>query len=659
MKSDSHSRLRQAIILGSILLIGLVYGLIFIWIMPPWQHYDEPGHFEYAWLLAQRGVRPEPGDYDIDMRRAVAKSMLDNGFFRGLGFRPDLKSTTQPAWIGDYFQFNNPPLYYAVIAKLYNIFPSLGVEEQLYLGRFVSLGGFLLSILAAWGIAGELFPPEHPMRLLLPLTLAMLPGYVDSMTALNNDAAANALVCLFLWAGVRLVRRGLALLPLLWMVAIAVLSYYTKDTTYLIYPLFLLVLVFTFLRGSKRWLAWTVVALGLVFGLFAVIGWGDAVDWYRSTAQYTPTSVSNPQAVVGKRVFQLESQAEITPNWVDPLFQPVPVLTGPGLPGNTYTLGGWMWASQPVKFHTPELGSTGKQVSNDIELGLDPTFFAITLTVPGGHFERVWVNLRGWKKATLSYIVYYDGLVLAEGARPLDQPPVYADVDASQGEWGGRPFQNLLRNASAEKTGLRIRPWADDLGARFMPDQVRPSIMVTYLLDVKGAWWFYRASLLRLLRTFWGMFGWGHVPLLGNKPYHVLFVISILGLVGAVSWSGRKLKTHWRTLSWPVIAILAFVFIGYWGLTWVRSPISMSLVHSYLPVARNSYPAIIPSLLLVSAGLFEMIESPLNGLLWVLRRRPVKRSFWLEIIPDLVYIISLLGLGIYSIWSIITYYGRV
>ena len=49
---------RETRVLGVILLLGLVHDLVYILFVPLWQHYDEPAHFEYAWLIANRGSLP-------------------------------------------------------------------------------------------------------------------------------------------------------------------------------------------------------------------------------------------------------------------------------------------------------------------------------------------------------------------------------------------------------------------------------------------------------------------------------------------------------------------------------------------------------------------------------------------------------------------------
>ena len=56
--------------------------------------------FEYAWLLANRNGFPAPGDYDQEMRREVAASMIEYNFFQNLGFRPNLLSQDESIWIG-------------------------------------------------------------------------------------------------------------------------------------------------------------------------------------------------------------------------------------------------------------------------------------------------------------------------------------------------------------------------------------------------------------------------------------------------------------------------------------------------------------------------------------------------------------------------------
>ena len=36
-----------------LLLVGLVHGLIYVFLVPPWQHYDEFNHFQYRLSIRQ------------------------------------------------------------------------------------------------------------------------------------------------------------------------------------------------------------------------------------------------------------------------------------------------------------------------------------------------------------------------------------------------------------------------------------------------------------------------------------------------------------------------------------------------------------------------------------------------------------------------------
>ncbi len=159
----------RLIILG----VALVHGLVYVLLVPPWQHYDEPNHFEYAWLAANEPGWPQRGDYNWEMRRQVAVSMIEAGFFAGLDFLPEIDNPDQPAWIGTFSQLGDPPLYYFFTSLPLRLLSSAEIEAQLTAARLVSLGFYLITILAAFGVTAELTGPESPLRWLAPLLLAL------------------------------------------------------------------------------------------------------------------------------------------------------------------------------------------------------------------------------------------------------------------------------------------------------------------------------------------------------------------------------------------------------------------------------------------------------------------------------------------------------
>ena len=46
-------------LLLALLVLALLRGLVYLALLPPWQHYDEPTHFEYVQLIAERKKLPQ------------------------------------------------------------------------------------------------------------------------------------------------------------------------------------------------------------------------------------------------------------------------------------------------------------------------------------------------------------------------------------------------------------------------------------------------------------------------------------------------------------------------------------------------------------------------------------------------------------------------
>jgi len=57
----------------AILLTGLILGVLYTFIVPPWWHYDEAGHFEQAWLIANKYHLPTADEYDAEAKTQIAE----------------------------------------------------------------------------------------------------------------------------------------------------------------------------------------------------------------------------------------------------------------------------------------------------------------------------------------------------------------------------------------------------------------------------------------------------------------------------------------------------------------------------------------------------------------------------------------------------------
>ena len=58
------------------LVIALVHGLLYVLLVPPWSHYDEPAHFEYVALIARHSRLPRPDEVDVALRRELGLSLI-------------------------------------------------------------------------------------------------------------------------------------------------------------------------------------------------------------------------------------------------------------------------------------------------------------------------------------------------------------------------------------------------------------------------------------------------------------------------------------------------------------------------------------------------------------------------------------------------------
>ncbi len=610
--------------LGLILLVGLINGLLFVFIVPPWQHYDEPGHFEYAWLIANRPGLPQAGDYDQSMRREVAASMIEHDFFAGLSYRSNLLSVQDPIWIGEA-QTADLPLYYWLAALPLRLTPTTDITFQLYLTRLVSLGLFLVSIAAGYASACELTAPGSSLRWALPLGMALMPGLADLMTSVNNDVAAVAFFSLFLWLSLRLIRRGLRWPEVVGVIGIAAACVFTKGTVWWAVPLGALALVLALLPVRRRGWAWAAVGVVAVAAFLALLVWDGAAAWYCQGAgcqvRQTPAGES-----LGGRVLALDYHApEDGPTRVIQSITPEVVQY---LRGQDVTLGAWMWATLPGSAKMPTLAGLGAPAT--VNVSQAPFFFAVTLRVPE-EITSLEIVLESAPQPGGAGEVYYDKVVLVRGNFAQAGTPVQREVNAAVVDWGGEQAVNLLRNRSFERLWPRINPRLEQT-LRLV---VSPSQVLASLSDIPGSAWYYQSALENLQNTFWGKFGWGHVPYAWPGVYVVFAVLTWIGALGALVslWFKRK------SLAWDVVIFGAFALTGLWAAALGRGVGSL-FGDVFIPGARYAYPVVILSLLLLWVG-FQTLFG------WAARRLNLPR--WAQYLVVILLLMLWDGFALYSI----------
>jgi hypothetical protein len=627
------------IALYAALIVALVNGIIYMVIIPPWQHYDEPNHFEYAWLLANRSGLPKTGDYDLEMHRVVAASMIEHNFFANMGFLPDLNSIDKPAYIGSFSQLNDPPLYYLIASLPLRLFKLAGpyenIDTQYRSVQLISLILFLATILCAWGLVKEIAGSASVLIWIVPTCLALEPSFTSDMTSINDDVGAIVSFTFFLWGAVYLIRRGFSWKGLVWSSVAAVICFITKSNVYIAVPLGLISILLSLVPADRRWWFWGVsIAVALV-GVLFVFNWGDAADWDRATFQDVPTRITSTIAPVGKYVFQIASQAGEDSSAASSIQQIVAFNNRPDLSGQQVTFGAWIWSNHPASIRGPMIQTyqAEKPFYRTVEVTQIPAFFTFTTTLPASS-ALLQVNLSPFSKSpSPGEIVYYDGLLLLKGSWPSEQAPQFSDKFAASGSWDGVPFTNLLRNGSAETAWPMVRSWMDRIGSQFLPDQGRPSIILYAVLNFKELLNYNISVLINLVRTFWAKFGWDKVSLLGGTPYRYLSYLMVVSLVGT-------LLALWRAhtkVDWHALILLGLATLTMWISTFMMGTIYIFSEYFH-PPARYSFPVIVPTLLLLVCG-------------------------WLGWIPDryrkyvnIAILVGFFMLNIYAIVSIYLFY---
>ena len=612
--------------LKAILILGFIHGLIYVFLIPPWWHHEEPGHFEYAWLAANRDHWPQPKDYDNNLRRQIAESMFASGHENLFNVSPR-SLTDDPINIGGS-PVGRKPVYYWLVSLPLKLIDEQPVLAQLYVARLTSFVLFLFSLWLAWLAMQELIPKGNPLQWMVPFCLALLPGYLDSMTSVHDDVIGAVVAVLFLWLSIRIIKKGASLLVFAgWAVSI-VLCFYSRDTTVPLVFLAPLVLLFRLFRHKTIPLMGALVLIGIVVSI-KLFTLQDASQWFFILETDTSNRLQTSKAPFGDYAFSLPPGENVTafgqsfaPDFIKPLRK------------KKITLGVWMWADMPTQTNLPILeyrtpdGVIGSP-QTFIQIGTSPAFYTVTFDIPyeAGH---TWLRLISSDYASQTVHVYYDGFVLAEGQRS-SAPPIFEDGTLYSGTWDGKTFVNIIRNPSAEHAWFGVSEIANSLKARLYID---PALYLQTIQDTQGFGWYYQVSISTLFQTFWGK-ATSQIPLLGGYTYDVLQLISLLALVGVFIYIIQSPSLFKQ----PEILFLFFVTLAIWLPTIFRGTYWVFYFVPLVPYARYAYPAIIPTLLLINAGLLKSLQ-------WITARFGLPNSS-----PIKAYQTFVISLAIYAIFS--------
>ena len=302
-----------------VLLLGTyAFGLFEIAILPPFEGFDEPGHYSYMQQLAWTGTWPHRGDpmsADVDeylQAAPTAAAMNPRWSYRdffaasadviaggrdAIFSQPSAPRTWRAGEIPNW-EAQHPPLYYALLAPAFRLSAAWSLGAQLLLLRAISYtiawGGLCLAGVAACRYAMSRRLPLAPVLLAPALWPLLLPMWYPDTARLGNDSLV-ALLAAGVWFGVaRLTeshsgRRGHLGIGLL-----LGLGLLTKATFLPLTAATLAVLSWRAWRGrrSRPALAGALDVALCVGAVGAVAGW-----WYLGQALSTGSAIGSNDAV--------------------------------------------------------------------------------------------------------------------------------------------------------------------------------------------------------------------------------------------------------------------------------------------------------------------------------------------------------------------------
>jgi hypothetical protein len=611
---DTSTRLAawERLVVGVLLAVWLAHLFAYVWLVPPWQHYDEPTHFEYAALIRELGRLPLIDEQIPTLRRAIARSMIESGFYSKRSpplTPPDLDSPTLSIGINER---NHPPLYYALVALATAPVRAASINTQLYAARLFSvvLAGllFVASNLTLRILAGD----DRIVRYATLAILALHPAFADIMSSVNSDVLANLVAVLLLLASSWFLQRPnvwrlLAGLPMLFL-AVSV------KRVLLFYALILPLAWFLALPSRlKRW-----VVLVASVGVLGIAAWLVFQPWQLAAWSATPPEISGYSSTrLIQRSQQPEHMREVMPYAGAVAFaletrsgDPPPTLSqhlySPQLQavvGKRLTLVAWMRADRRMPLAVqPLVLVDGIVLSHTLQLDTSWQRVTQTVNVPA-QAQVVEVRLAG---PVQPGIIWYDALALVEGNSQLPSPD---EPDASF-EAGlldeGAPL-NLLRNASAE-VHMPVLPNSLHVLAGGLFDERT----LGKLFDRAWIAAVYPMQALLLFQGFWGLFGWGERSVSPGwfAPLGLLVLASLLGLAWR-TWRDYWPQRHTTAAQLWWLCLLA-VGLG-WGAALLRvhsQPFPGTMFWSF---GRYAFVAILPSLLVFSAGLQALMPPRLRS----------------------------------------------
>ena len=186
------------------LALGLTYSLI----VPPWEAYDEDGHFAYARYLAVHRALLQPGDPEAEQIWERFQPPLYYALIAPAISWLDLGERFQSPVRNPYFVNGNAGVNYALHPDL-----QTRTDQQTALAVLVArAGGVVISTLSVFFVhqaAGLVWPREPSTRWTATCLYAFWPLFLFTGSMVTNDVLVTGLSAVFFYLALLIVLNGL------------------------------------------------------------------------------------------------------------------------------------------------------------------------------------------------------------------------------------------------------------------------------------------------------------------------------------------------------------------------------------------------------------------------------------------------------------------
>src|SRR3954468_1858770 len=286
----ARARRRPPAAAVALVVASLVLALVWAFVTPPFQVPDENGHFAYVQSLVDGGRLP--GDphanvFSTEQTLAGDRSNSDQAAAQ-LATKMEWSRRSWNVWHendrtlrhadranggGPVPAASNPPLYYLYASLGYRAASGGDLFARLLASRVVSALLLIVTVSAAWLLAGEALRGDRLLQVAATGLVALAPMMTFLSAGITPDAMLFAAWTVALWLGVRILRRGVNAPSAAGLLAAVGVAIVVKAASYALLPGVLFVLAVGLHR--RRPLPWSRVAgiaAAAAAGLLATAG---------------------------------------------------------------------------------------------------------------------------------------------------------------------------------------------------------------------------------------------------------------------------------------------------------------------------------------------------------------------------------------------------